>query len=108
MVHFVSQFKHFLLGRRFQVRTDNSAVRYWTKIHAYSYDPQEQTAGWLVRLAAFDFEIKHRAGRQHNNAYGMSRLHLFANKGGKGTWLKQAIEKVPGWRLPTMVVMALG
>ena len=40
VVHFVTQFKHFLLEHHFLVRTDNSAVRYWTKIHVDSYDPQ--------------------------------------------------------------------
>ena len=76
VVHFVSQFRHFLSGQHFLVRTANSAVRSWTKIHADSYDPQRQTAQWLVRLAAFDFDIKHRTGRQHNNADGMSHLPM--------------------------------
>ena len=50
-------------------------MRYWTKIHADSYDPQEQTVQWLVRLVAVDFDIKHKMGRQHStsNADGMSR-----------------------------------
>ena len=60
VMHFVSQFKLFLIGRHFLVRTDNSAVRYWIKIHADSYDPQIQTARWLVRLVAFGFDIKLR------------------------------------------------
>ena len=73
VVYFVTQYKHFLLGRKFLVRTDNSAVRYWTRIHSDSYDPQGQTARWMVKLAAFDFDIKHHPGKQHNNADGMSR-----------------------------------
>ena len=74
VVHFVQQFKHFLLGQRFLIRTDNSAVRYWMRIQSDSYDPQGQTARWMVRLAAFDFEIKHRPGKQHANADSMSRM----------------------------------
>ena len=73
VVYFVQQYKHFLLGRHFLVRTDNSAVRYWTKIHSESYDPQGQTARWMVKLAMYDFDIKHRAGKQHSNADGVSR-----------------------------------
>ena len=73
VVYFVQQFKHFLLGRNFLVRTDNSAVRYWTKIHSETYDPQGQTARWMVKLAMFDFDIKHRAGKQHANADAVSR-----------------------------------
>ena len=73
VVYFVQQYKHFLLGRHFLVRTDNSAVRYWTKIHSETYDPQGQTARWMVKLAMFDFDIKHRPGKQHLNADGVSR-----------------------------------
>ena len=76
VVHFVSQYKHFLLWCKFLVRTDNSAVRYWMKIHSDSYDPQDQTARWMVRLGAFDFEIRHRIGKQHTNVDGMSRQPL--------------------------------
>jgi hypothetical protein len=73
VVYFVQQFKHFLLGRKFLVRTDNSAVRYWMRIHSETYDPQGQTARWMVKLAMFDFDIKHRPGKQHSNADGVSR-----------------------------------
>ena len=73
VVTFVLQYKHFLAGRKFLVRTDNSAVRYWTKIHADNYDPEGQAARWMVKLAAYDFDIKHRPGKQHTNADGMSR-----------------------------------
>ena len=69
----VIQFKHFLLGRKFLIRTDNSAVRYWMRIHWDSCDPQGQIARWLVKLAIFDFEIKHRTGKQHSNVDGMSK-----------------------------------
>jgi len=60
VVTFCEQFKHFLLGRKFLVRTDNSAVRYWTKIHSDVYDAEGQVARWLVRLASYNFEIKHK------------------------------------------------
>ena len=76
MVHFVNQFKHFLLGCKFLIRMDNSAVRYWMRIHSDSYGPQGQVAHWMVKLAAFDFEINHRTGKQHGNTDGMSRYPL--------------------------------
>ena len=74
VVYFTEQFKHFLLGRPFLIRTDNSAVRYWMRLQSNSYDPQGQTARWMIKLAAFDFEIKHRSGKQHGNADSMSRM----------------------------------
>ena len=76
VIHFVTQFKHFPLGQKFLFRTDNSSVRYWMRIYSDSYDPQGQIARWLVKLAVFDFEIKHRMGKQHSNADGMLRCPL--------------------------------
>ena len=46
------------------------------RIHSDSYDPPGMIAQWMVRLAAFEFEIKHRIGKQHINADGMSRRSL--------------------------------
>ena len=73
VVHFCEQYKHFLLGRPFQVRTDNAAVRYWTKLSASTYEPKGQVARWIIRLGSFDFNISHRAGKDHGNADAMSR-----------------------------------
>ncbi len=33
-------------------------------------------ARWAAKLASYDFSIKHRAGRVHNNADGLSRAHI--------------------------------
>ena len=73
VVTFCEQFRHFLIGKKFKVRTDNVAVKYWTNLHSAGYEPLGQVARWLVRLATFDFSIGHRPGRQHNNADSMSR-----------------------------------
>ena len=74
VVHFAEQYKHFLLGRKFLVRTDNAAVRYWTRMHASNYDPHGQVARWMVRLGTFDFDIRHRTGKLHSNADSLSRM----------------------------------
>ena len=70
VVHFTNHYRHFLLGRRFTVRTDNSAVR---NMNAMAYEPVGQIARWLEKLQSFDFVAEHRPGRQHSNADGMSR-----------------------------------
>ena len=46
------------------------------RIHSDSYDPQGQIARCMVKLAAFDFEIKQRTGKQHSIELGMSRHPL--------------------------------
>ena len=37
-------------------------------------EPKERIARWLMDLQEFDFEVKHRAGRMHNNTDALSRL----------------------------------
>lgn len=70
VVHFTKHFQHFLLGRQFKVRTDNSAVKYMKSL---AYEPFEQKSRWLEKLANFDFVTEHRPGSKHQNADSLSR-----------------------------------
>ena len=69
MVTFVNQFKHYLLGRRFLLRTDHGSLRW---LFGFK-DPQGQVARWIEVLNQYDFEIKHRDGVKHLNADALSR-----------------------------------
>ncbi|KAG9282328.1 hypothetical protein AMEX_G970, partial [Astyanax mexicanus] len=69
VVHFTSYFRHYLLGRRFLLRTDHSSLRW---LHNFS-QPEGQLARWLEQLAQFDYEIEHRPGKKHVNADSLSR-----------------------------------
>ena len=65
-------FKHFrcyLLGKRFLVRTDHKALKYWRKFK----DPSAIIARWMEFLSQFDFDVQYRQGRAHANADGLSR-----------------------------------
>jgi hypothetical protein len=71
VVHFTKQYQHFLLGRPFKLRTDNSAVRY---MRSMKYEPvSHHVARWQEKLENFDFVIEHRPGRLHQNADSLSR-----------------------------------
>ena len=70
VVTFVLQFKHFLLGRKFIIRTDHSSLRW---IMSFK-EPTDQTARWIEVLSRFDYTIEHRAGPKHGNADGLSRI----------------------------------
>ena len=61
--------RQHLLGRRFVVRTDNSAVSWFRK----SRDLIGQPGRWLEYIEEFDFEIVHRPGSRHGNADALSR-----------------------------------
>ena len=62
-------FRVYLLGRKFTIITDHNPLS-WLQ----SMEPKGRIARWLVDLQEFDFEVKHRPGRVHNNCDGLSRL----------------------------------
>ena len=72
MFELVDSLRHFccyIPGRKFKVRTDNSALQ-WLKTFK---EPVGQVARWIERLALYDFDIEHRSGKQHANADALSR-----------------------------------
>ena len=69
VVHFVKQYKHYLYGRRFLVRTDHGALKYLLNFK----EPEGQMARWMQVLDTYTFDVEHRAGKRHCNADAMSR-----------------------------------
>ena len=67
----MTYFRHYLLGRKFLVRTDHQALR-WLQ---HFKDPEGQVARWQKELQCFDYECVHRPGAQHSNADALSHLH---------------------------------
>jgi hypothetical protein len=63
-------FRHYLLGRRFVIRTDHAALTWLRKVS----EPIGQQARWLEQLEEYDFQIIHRAGTKHGNADALSRI----------------------------------
>ena len=69
IVTFTNQFRHYLLGREFIVRTDHSSLRWLVHLK----DSEGQLARWLEKLAEYKFTIIHRPGKFHTNADSLSR-----------------------------------
>ena len=70
MVRFTRHFKHYLLGRRFTLRTDHNSL-----IWLMGFKNMEgQLARWIEQLAVYNMEIVHRPGKDHVNADGLSRI----------------------------------
>jgi hypothetical protein len=69
IVKFTRQFRHYLLGRPFTVRTDHSSLTWLMNFKA----PQGQIARWLEELSQYDIYLQHRPGKKHVNADCMSR-----------------------------------
>ncbi len=70
VVYFTRHFRHYLLGREFDVRTDHASLIWLCRFK----DPQGQLGRWLEELAQYSMVIQHRAGKLHQNADALSRL----------------------------------
>jgi len=68
----LKQFRQYLLGRHFVIRTDHAALT-WLRRTA---EPMPQLARWLTFIEQFDYEIEHRPGAKHGNADGLSRRNV--------------------------------
>ena len=60
----------YLLGRKFHVITDNSALCW-----LHSLEPKGRIARWIMDLQEFDFDVRHRPGSSNQNADALSRLN---------------------------------
>lgn len=63
------KFRHYLLGNKFTVITDNNPLKYLSTAKLGAYEQK-----WASQLVEFDFEIKYRPGKQNVNADVLSRL----------------------------------
>ena len=70
VVYGLRTYRQYLLGRRFTIRTDHSALRWLQR----TPEPLAQQARWLTFIEQFNpFDIQHRAGSRHGNADSLSR-----------------------------------
>ena len=70
IIRFTRQYRHYLLGRKFLVRTDHSSLA-WLMRFRYI---EGQLARWLEEISQYDMEIVHRKGKLHQNADSLSRI----------------------------------
>ena len=69
VVYGLKQFRQYLYGRHFIIRTDHAAL-FWLR---RAPEPMPQLAKWLPFIEQFDYEVVHRPGTKHRNADGLSR-----------------------------------
>ena len=66
---FVKQYRHYLLGVRFKLRTDHYSLQW-----LMNFKSAEGLVGrWIMALQPYDMSIEHRSGAKHGNADGLSR-----------------------------------
>ncbi len=62
-------FRPYLLGQKFTLVTDHSALQW-----LHSAEPKGRLARWIMNLQEYTFDIKHRPGSANGNANALSRL----------------------------------
>ena len=69
VVHFVKTYRHYLVGKKFTLRTDHASLR-WLRSFK---EPEGQVARWLETLGMYHYDLVHRPGKKHINADALSR-----------------------------------
>ena len=71
----VQKWRHYLLGRKFVVHTDQKSLCFIIDQKAMSEEQQI----WVSKLLGFDFEFKYRPGKDNREVDALSRkLQFFA------------------------------
>ncbi|CAC5378633.1 unnamed protein product [Mytilus coruscus] len=69
VIIFFCQFRHYLYGQKFTLRTDHASLK-WLKNFK---NPEGMIARWISIIDTYDMEIQHLKGSLHTNADGLSR-----------------------------------
>ena len=78
LVDSLRHFRCYLIGKKFKVLTDHSALQWLRNFK----EPVGQVARWIERLAEYEFEIVHRPGhsgeiKEKCKAFSDTRHYLF-------------------------------
>ena len=104
VIYFMKYWRYYLQYRPFLLRTDNKALT-WIRTMD---QPTGMVMRWLETLAAFDFQVQHRAGVDHGNADGLSRIeHAKPIDESEGSEELMSIHSLAVPREGTKVVSAL-
>ena len=69
VVYALKKFRHYLLGRRFTIKTDHASLQWIRR----TPEPIPQTVRWLAFIEEFDFDVKHVPGSKNGHADALSR-----------------------------------
>jgi hypothetical protein len=69
ILHVVKQWRPYLMGRHFKVKTDHDSLKYFLEQRLSSEEQQK----WVTKMLGYDFEIVYRKGKENVVADALSR-----------------------------------
>eukprot|EP01018_Ginkgo_biloba_P015294 Gb_10780 [translate_table: standard] len=69
ILHAVREWRQYLLGNRFQVKTDHNSLKYFLEQRVSSEEQQK----WVIKMQGYDFEIVYKKGKDNIVADALSR-----------------------------------
>jgi hypothetical protein len=70
VIHALKMWRHYVMGRKFLLLTDNSGVKYMFN----QPNLNARQARWLSFLSEFDFEVRHIKGEENKVADALSHI----------------------------------
>jgi hypothetical protein len=69
ILHAIKQWRPYLMGRHFKVKTDHDSLKYFLEQRLSSEEQQK----WVTKMLGYDFEIVYRKGKENVVVDALSR-----------------------------------